>query len=94
MFSLQRSEMSIATDALEEPRSARSEMYPAVSHPQEAKHIALHWSARLREYYPAINISPLRGEVVKQLLLHFQVEFANKNFEMIYGKFRLPFPDR
>jgi len=58
--------MSIATNALEEPRSVRSGMYLAANHWREAKHIALRWSARLREQYQPINISPLRGKVVKQ----------------------------
>jgi hypothetical protein len=43
--------MFIATNSLEYPRSVRSEMYLAANHWREAKHIALRWSARLREQH-------------------------------------------
>jgi hypothetical protein len=54
--------MFIVTNTIEESRSGRSEMYLAADTSRAAKHIALRWSARLREQHLAINISPLRGK--------------------------------
>ena len=43
----------------------------------------------VRKETRSINISPLRGE---ELALHFELEFANEKFEMIYGKWFFVLP--
>src|SRR5216683_8083981 len=73
-FSLQRSEMFIATGIPQQSRSFRSETRQ--QNLRRGRHCALRSSGVIKDRQ-AINISPLWGEETNHVLLHFQLEFAS-----------------
>jgi hypothetical protein len=92
-FSLQRSEMFIATNALEEPRSARSEMYPAASHPQEANTLrstgAPGW--RILSSYKHLAPPGQSSQTTFCCTSKLNSPMTNEKSEMTYGKSRFFF---